>query len=211
MIFLPTRGRPQSILRFIECYHRTEAKEPVLLVTDHDDRSYDAITLPANFSIKVMPPHGGIGECMNAAFADHPNEVYYGLIADDVVPETPRWDQILINACLPYGISWGDDGVPGINLPTHPFIAGDLVRAIGWIACPTLKHWYTDNVCHDIAVGIGCGKFLPEVKLPHYHVFNDKAELDDTYLNQPSREKDKAAYLKFRQEELPGLLQRIRK
>lgn len=211
MIILPTKGRPDSIKRFIGCYAKTQASEPMMLVMDEADRSYDGIELPAQFSIKRMPPHGGIVECVNAVFREHPDKTYYGIMADDVVPETPRWDVKLKEACLPYGISWGDDSMPDIGLPTHPFLAGDLVRKMGWVVCPSLKHWYADNMVKDIADGLGCGRYLPEVKVPHYHVFNNKAELDDTYMNQPSRERDKEAYLAFRDKELPGLLKKIRR
>lgn len=209
MIILPTRGRPRSISRFAEHYVKTAASEPVKLVIDHDDSSYEGLSLPPQFSFKVMPPHNGISECVNSIFTDHPNLEYYGIMADDIVPETPHWDTILKEACLKYGIAWGDDTMPRIHLPTHPFVSGKLVRHIGWLTYTKTKHWYVDNVFKDIADIIG-GKLLTQVKTPHHHILNSKADLDETYMNQPSREKDKAAYLHFCEHELPALREHLK-
>ena len=209
MIFLPTRGRPDSIRRFAALYGKTSASAPVLLLVDHDDASYDNLILPPQFSILRMQPHNGISECFNAAFAAHPDLEYYGIMADDVVPETPHWDRLLKEACLAHGIAWGNDDMPQIGLPTHPFLSGRLVRHIGWLAYPGTKHWYVDNVCKDIADAIG-GCQLKTVHTPHWHILNDKAPLDDTYLNQPSRQKDEAAYQTFREHELPALQEKLK-
>lgn len=209
MIILPTRGRPESIRRFMSAYEATGAEEPVMLLVDHDDPSYDTLAMHPKFSIKKMPPHSGIGDCFNHAFKDFPSEEYYGIVADDVVPQTPGWDQLLKAACLPYGMSWGNDGVQGGNLCTHPFIAGDVVRRIGWLAAPGIKHWFVDNVWKDIAGVLGGGNYLPDVKMTHYHVLNGLAEMDDTYLSQPSREKDLQSFIAFRQTSFPEIARRI--
>jgi hypothetical protein len=210
MIILPTRGRPENIKRFIRQYHETQASEPLTLVIDHNDRSYDALELPPQFSVKTMGPHGGITECVNAVFADRPNEAYYGIMADDVVPQSLHWDRLLADACRPAAIAWGDDDQQDIGLPTHPFLGGDLVRALGWVVYPKVKHWYADNVVLDLADGLGIGKPMMEVKTPHYHVLNAKADLDDTYLSQPSREKDRLAYEAFKEKELPALIASVK-
>lgn len=208
MIFLPTRGRPDSIRRFMESYRKTDASEPVLLLVDNDDDSYAALDLHPHFRIMKMPEHGGISECFNIAFAAHPQEEAYGIMADDVLPETPHWDRLLKQACLPFSIAWGDDDMPSIGLPTHPFIAGDVARAIGWLAYPHTKHWFVDNVWKDIADMLG-GRQLAHVRTPHLHILNNKAPLDDTYLNQPSRQADENAYNAFKENELPVLREKL--
>lgn len=210
MIIMPTRGRPESVKRFARCYVETQASEPLTMVIDHDDKSYDKLELPPQFTVKVMPPHGGIGDCFNAMLEEHPDEVVYGVVADDVVPQTPHWDQLLKTACLPFGLSWGNDGVQGEKLCTHPFIAGDLARAIGWIAYPKTKHWFVDNVWKDIAIGVGHAAYLPDVHTPHFHVMNGKAELDETYMNQPSRERDFQAYAEFKKLHYEPLIARLK-
>jgi hypothetical protein len=209
MIILPTRGRPESIKRFMEAYVKTEATAQVLLVTDHDDNSYDALELHANFKRKIMPEHNGIGDCFNAVFAEYPDLEYYGVMADDVVPSSPKWDQKLKEACLPFNISWGNDGLQGANLPTHPHIAGDVVRSLGWIACPGVMHWFVDNMWKDIAGVLG-GKYLPDVLTPHYHVLSGQAELDDTYMNQPSREKDMIYYMRYKNSVWPDISEKLK-
>lgn len=209
MIILPTRGRPKSIERFMAAYANTGASALVLLVTDHDDPSYDALALHPNFKRKIMPPHRGIGECFNAVFAEYPNLEYYGVMADDVVPTSPQWDERLRAACLPFTIAWGNDGLMGEKLPTHPHIAGDVARTLGWLACPGVMHCFVDNMWMDIANVLGGGVYLSDVMTPHHHVLSGKAELDDTYLNQPSREKDMTNYAQFLKNEFPAIAARL--
>jgi hypothetical protein len=194
MIILPTKNRPQNLKRFIHAYRTTEATEKVCLIINADDLSYLDVSLPPSFFIEraeATAARPGLGLLINEVFNKYPDEEYYALMADDVVPETLHWDRILKDACLRCkGIAWGNDGIAGKRLSTHPFIYGNLVRQLGWICYPKLNHCYIDTCIHLMGKAFG-RKYFKEVKTTHYHPQAGKAALDDVYLNQPDAKVDK--------------------
>ena len=188
MIFLATRKRLANIERFIKAYHDTKATEKVILLVDEDDDTYQQLVLPEQFGILYFPK-STVTNLYNQAFALFPNEDVYGIMADDVVPETKDWDKTLRINALNVAVAWGDDGIQGIGLPTHPFLNGDIVRKLGFIAQPDLKHWYVDDFWLLMAHTIG-GAYCHGVKITHHHHLNGKAAMDDTYKNQPEASQD---------------------
>ena len=213
MVILPTLGRPKQLARFIEAYHVTCASSPVAVFFDAADPSlpeYDKIDYPGNF-IKVSVPAGTrLPEIQNLAFKHFPNRPWYGFVGDDCLPMTRDWDVLLAAACKPMGIAWPDDGIQGEKLATHPFIDGDLVRLIGWITPPGFVQYYTDNVLTDIARDLNRAMYMPNIKLMHMHHINGMAEMDATYARSGSMEQDRDAYINFRTNVYPHLIERLR-
>lgn len=210
MIILPTIYRPESLKRFIAAYTHTDASLPVYVVLDAGDAArYDSVAMPPQFKRVRAPAGTRIGDIFNMVFRQFPNEDYYGILSDDVVPETFRWDILLKEACGKDKIAWGYDGIQNELLPCHPFIGGDLVRKLGFLAAPGIKHWYVDNAWKDIAEGLNCGVFMPEIRLKHYHYTNGLAQKDRAYDTQPNPVKDEIAYNMWREKELPMLIKDI--
>ncbi len=204
-------GRPHNLKRFVEAYKATGATLPIHVMLDAADAiNYKDVEVPPNFKRCSVPAGTRIGSMYQILYHNFPNEEYYGIIADDVVPETPGWDVILKDACLPNKISWGFDGIQNGRLPTHPFIGGELVKKLGWWAPPGIQHWFIDNVWKIIADELGVGVYLPEVRMMHHHPVNKKAEDDDTYKNQPDHQADLNATNYFVQNHLAAALQRAR-
>jgi hypothetical protein len=130
---------------------------------------------------------------MNQYFRINPNEEYYALMADDVLPETEHWDIILKEGLKDCAITWACDGIQNEGLPTHPFLNGDVVRKLGYIAHPELKHCFIDNCWYIMGQILG-HKYYPNIKLTHLHHLIGKAPLDETYKNQPSMSEDAATF-----------------
>ncbi len=202
MILLPTKWRPKNLQRFIDRYKATNATEKVVVITEIDDDSYKDIELPAHWISRKYS--GGKGACshFNKIFAEFPDEEYYGIMADDVVPETPEWDKILKENCLPDKIAYGDDGIDHSKncnskfFPTHPFIGGDLVRKWGFIVPHWANHFGADQWWFEGGEQV----VLEHIALPHYHFSNRKAHYDKTYQTRPSSSDEKVKYIKFREE-----------
>ncbi len=210
MIILPTKGRPQNLRRFVSAYLRTGGSLPIYVVFDAKDAfRYNDVKTPANWVRAAAPSGTPLGGIFDLIFKKYPNEDYYGMVADDVVPETEGWDVALSEACKPDKIAWGEDGIQNERLPVHPFIGGDLVRKLGWWAAPNLKHWFVDNVWKDLTVALNNGVYLPNVKMIHHHIVNGKAQNDRTYDDQPSHDDDYFNYMKFKNEEFPQLIKRL--
>lgn len=198
MIVLPTKGRPESLRRFIKAYNATAAILPIHIIFDAADaHSYNHIETPPHWKRVSAPAGTPIGEIFGLIFKKYPDEPYYGMVADDVLPETSGWDVIMSELCKPDKIVWGDDDIHGEKLPVHPFIGGELVRKLGWWAAPGLKHWFVDNVWKSLADALECGLYLPQVKMTHLHPVNGRAPMDRTYKEQPNHKEDELSYVRF--------------
>lgn len=211
MIILPTKGRPENLRRFVRCYNETCATLPIWVIFDAcDAHRYNDVETPKHWKRACVPFQTPIGKIFNLVFEKYPNEPYYAMVADDVVPETAMWDTIMAELCQPDKIVWGCDDIQNDALPVHPFIGGDLVRALGWWAAPGLKHWFVDNVWKEITNHLQNGVYLPNVKMIHRHFINGRAPNDRTYQEQPDHAADQYHYNKFMRDEFPILIKRLK-
>lgn len=211
MIILPTLHRPESLRRFVDAYNKTCATLPIHVMLDEGNaNAYKEVRLPEHWKRCSVPSGSRLGDIFNMVFRRFPDEEYYGMVADDVVPETMIWDIILRDSCLPGRIAWGWDGIQNERLPVHPFIGGDLVRKLGFWAAPGVKHWFVDNIWKAFADELQCGIYLPQVKMTHYHYVNGMAPVDRTYSSQPNHIEDKLAHEHFMQNEFLSAVERAR-
>jgi hypothetical protein len=122
----------------------------------------------------------------------------YGALAsfgDDHMPRTPGWDVRLLNALSGTGIGYGNDLLQGENLPTAPVISSNIVRALGWMCEPSLRHYYVDDVWKTLGVGAGCLVYLPDVVIEHCHPARTGRPQDATYVEAMADwAADEAAY-----------------
>lgn len=210
MLILPTKGRPESLKRFIKAYKSTCATLPIWIILDANDAyRYADIDIPKHWKRVSVPTGTPLGGIFSRLFDKYPDEPYYAMVADDVVPETSGWDVIMAGLCKPNKIVWGWDGIQNEKLPVHPFIGGDLVRKLGWWAAPGLKHWFVDNVWKNLAESLSCGIYLPNVKMTHHHHINGYAAVDRTYREQPNHAADEREYIRFMREEYPGIIKSL--
>ena len=193
MWFLPSRSRPQNIQRLIS--NLAGMTTLAIIFLDYDDpmlQGYWDLNWPL-FWQTVKSDRMPLSEVYNNEFRLIPNLDWYGFLADDVVPETPDWDRLLVEAAGKDGLAFGDDGINGGSFATHFVLGGDLARSIGWLALPGLDRIYIDTVWNDIAVERGVRRYLPEVKLTHLHFSNRRALRDKTY-NKYNKDRDKSLY-----------------
>lgn len=195
MFILPTRGRPEGLKRFVEACERTRAWGwPCRVRVDADDPAlpgYHALALPPWFTLRVGPRISN-APSLNEQFAAEPSWSFYGVLADDVVPETVGWDRALIVAAGRDGVAFANDGIQGSKIATHPVLGGDFVRSLGFIALPGLKRLYADNVWTEIAKDRGVLRYVPDVSVRHLH-FSNGAPMDETY-KKPEGDADRAIY-----------------
>ena len=196
MILLPSRGRPSKLARYFEAYHATEAVEPgIVMIEARDEEAYADVALPEGWR-KVTVPQSLVSKKFNdGAFVYAPNESRYFVMADDVVPETKHWDQILVEEAEDYKIAFGNDCINPPPPVGHPCIGGNLVRALGWLAHPAFGHFYWDNALRDIALGLG-DEFLtyrPDIVMRHLH-WTVTGEYDQACRERGDPSDDKRTY-----------------
>lgn len=200
MWVLPSRSRPHNLQRLFDAWIKTGATTPVELCLDLDDPcwpEYAQMGMPPGWHL-VMANRHGLSCLYNDNYKRHPNEPWYGFIADDVVPMTKDWDVRLIEEAGSNGMAVPAGGHDANGAP-HFVLGGDLVREIGWLSLPDLDRLYIDTVWQDIAEARDVLKRVPDVVLEHRHFSNGKALLDDTYRKR-NKFKDKLIYDKWRTE-----------
>ena len=203
MILLPSRGRPQLLQRFFQV--GKPSLKGIVILDEDDFHHYKKVTIPDFWDVIVLPRNCISYKC-NKVFEMFPNEEFYGITNDDVVPETEEWDLKLLYHAGKENFAYGDDGIN--HRWSTSVMGGDLVRQLGWVLCPAVRHFYTDDAW-EILKEIGLGIFLPDIKVTHYHFSNGKAPVDKTYMERGIPEEDRVRYEDWKRDEWPSLKQKL--
>lgn len=212
MWILPTLGRPKECAEVIaSMIARGITTQGILVVNGTEDEdAYRQIPLPSNWTIEVLPENIGACGAMRKAFADYPQEPWYGLICDDEYVFTDQFDKLLIEAAGDWCISHGNDGVPG-NIHTYVAIGGELVRSVGFWAIDELWHGHHDRIWQKIGYGLGLIRFCSDVQTEHRTFdYQTVAEKDATYaLKWQQIELDDWLYANWIANEWPTIHRRL--
>lgn len=206
-VLVPSRGRPQNLRRLVNAIHATATGDVWILTRiDDDDPTRAQYAGIADFT--ASGPRRFYAASVNelASISLFREDVtHLAMFGDDVLPETVGWDQLLIDALGDrLGIAYGSDGLEhlhGEDLPTHFITQTDLYRRLGWIALPTIRHLFLDNVARELGKGLTNFQYVPAAKLTHLHRWNKAAPDDQTYRDandKRKRELDRRAYLAWR-------------
>lgn len=213
-ILLPTRGRPDNLARFFSAVEATADDWHLYLRLDTDDPAapaYDKVLTQRHPHISAFHgPRIGFAASLNemAARAEKDGVSHVGMFGDDVVPETPHWDTRLIEGLgEDLGVAYGDDGLRNKHapdLPTHYITQIEVYRRLGYLAPPTIRHLFLDNVARDVGRYLKNFVFVP-VKIRHLHPWIEGEHLDDTTYkeggrNPNIRDADKRAYIRWTQD-----------
>jgi len=180
--------------------------------TDPDAGDYSQVTLPPNWTLRVAKERGEVGGRMEELFRTYPTAKFYSIVNDDVVPETPHWDTELAAAAGDWNVAYPWDMLTGMG--TQFLVGGKLVRAVGSFSLGFI-HTMVDRAWMDIGQGIGRLIFRKDVHLRHEHWSRDRSLRDKTYSRSfngmATIPYDKALYAKWYAEDLPKLIERLKK
>lgn len=183
MIFLVTYRRPLLAQRFIEAAVATGMTSPGTMLVQGDDRGY-GFALPKGWSKGVAATNLGLIKGLNSCFAQHRDAPWFGLVADDLVPETQDWDKRLLEQLHPMGVvSCNDANRPfaGGRVCGATFLDGDLVRSQGFIGPPCCWHSFTDDWLELVGRTFPCLNRVADVVVRHETpVFGDRPP-DETH------------------------------
>lgn len=221
VIVVPSRGRPERATEMLAACRATSTAHTAYLVTvDVDDPTLPAYrkAITDRFVlVYAVKPAGHVG-AINAGAEralrwQRPYAI--GKLDDDHRPRTRGWDSALLDAlrAAGSGIAYGNDLLQGQNLPTAPVITADIIKTLGWMAPPTLRHLYCDNFWRDLGEQAGCLHYLPSVVVEHMHPLAGKAPMDDGYrrVNAPERfSEDGAAYEAYKRDDLAADAAKVR-
>lgn len=193
LMLLPTRGRPAKAWDAVASFHATSAgRAQLLLLLDEDDPERDTYRVTLAKELLSVGQRVGMCASLNRAVHDFPDYAYYGFFGDDHRFCTPDWDRIAIETIEGKGNGWGvfygDDLLQGQKLPTAVVLSGTIVKTLGWMCLPGLRHMYADNVWKTLGESIDRLFYDPKVVIEHMHFSNGKSVLDDQYrqVNNPA-------------------------
>ena len=184
--------------QMVKSFHKTSAIKTAFVAyfDDNDDKLDDYHAICKEYEIASFSDCGRtLTQCFNDIFYALPKFDYYHLTNDDVVYKTDGWDEKFLRALEGRtGIAYGNDMLQGENLPTFPFISGDIARALGWLQQPLLTKLCGDQIWKEIGNAAHCLHYVPEVIIEHRHFINNKRENDDPeYLKVYSKDRMKFA------------------
>lgn len=211
VVIVPSRGRPHTVAEMAEAFDATCTADTWLcFAVDQDDPTADDYRCDdlGDVSIAVFDhePRTMVHALNRAAlsYVDMPKPwptAAVAFLGDDHRPRTVGWDRVYLDALAARpGIVYGNDLIQGANLPTQCAMSTEIVRALGYMAPPTLTHLYVDNYWLDLGRGAGCLTYLPDVVIEHLHPVAGKAEWDDGYRrvnDQAMYHADGAAYAAY--------------
>lgn len=213
-ILLPTRGRPDNFDRFVKACYATGDDWHLYVRLDIDDPAateYDPVLAECGYEVSVF--HGnrvGFASSVNelAAHAERDGVSHLGMFGDDVLPITEKWDTRLMEGLGErLGISYGNDGLRNKHardLPTHYVTQTEVYRRLGYLAPPTIRHLFLDNVARDIGRYLGNFVYVP-VSIKHLHPWAEGEQIHDTTYaeggrNAELRRADQMAYIQWSQD-----------
>ena len=180
LLIVPTRGRPEKSIEFYEAFKGNSPISDLVFGLDDDDIEYPRID-GVLYEVNPRAMMNGTLNLIATKYADKYD--YIAFMGDDHRIRTPEWDVRLVEAIkdLPYGISYGNDLFQGANLPTAVLVNSNIIKKLGFMAPPAMKHLYLDNFWRDMGNKLGSLRYLNDVIIEHMHYLNGKAEEDAGY------------------------------
>lgn len=223
-IIVPTRTRPQNIVRVLEAWSETRAHEnaDLIVVIDTDDTEYHEYTKVLTGQPAVVmriPKWTPMVPKLNAAAAVLATQGKYaalGFAGDDHLPRTPGWSTIYLDALaeLGTGIVHGNDGYQRENLPTEWAMTVDIILALGRMVPAPVDHLYCDNSIQDLGRGADCLRYLSDVNIEHVNPYAGKVAMDAQYKSVNSRaqySRDGTIYERWKRQQLQLDIKSVRK
>jgi len=189
LTIVPSRGRPENIAALINSFRDTQLYSDLLVVVDDDDERLDEyVTLtndaPDWFTL-AHTERKRLGPTLNE-FAVKNVERYdiIGFMGDDHRPRTWHWDQRFaasLAALGGVGVTYGNDLIQGMNLPTAVWMSSCIVETLGYMVPPGMIHLYLDDFWKALGLRIQRLSYVNDVIIEHMHPVAGKAPWDDRY------------------------------
>ena len=214
LMVVPVRGRRKLLERFIESFAATrELDTRLLLVADDGDDCYEGISLPSFATMRRIPRTYVVDKVNQFAVPATRNHLYIGNTGDDNVMETPGWDRYLIEPLEKKGHGWSyPDDIRRRDIPENVIISAPIIKALGWMQCPLMRHYWVDHVWADLGRATGRLFFVPYVVQPHHHYLAAPGvDHDQTYKDaERYAQHDADAYETWRRDHFTRDLETVR-
>lgn len=196
--------------QLLSAHEELSAASDLLFVIDANDPEHDqyhfevgqerCMTIDNNSRGMAYP----INKAANA-IAKQDKYDFFAFLGDDHRPRTAEWDLQLMAAMQRRpSMAYGNDLLQGKRLPTMITMTSDIVKALGGMVPPNMKHLYLDNFWKKLGEDLGSLTYLEDVIIEHMHPVAGKAEWDEGYKEVNAQEVysfDALAYQNYIQSE----------
>lgn len=178
---LPTRGRIDNLRRFLTSARETATDTPGWVLVNRDElrrkrAQYDqAMKLaPPGWSIKPVTAKC-YGDALRYIWKDIKDMDWVGLVSDDLVPVSSKWDVQLLSGIGGWNFISTNDGwqanadIMKGRMHGATVWSGNLLRAVGWLMPPDLRHIFHDDVWETLGRETGCWSVRMDIMVKHLH------------------------------------------
>jgi hypothetical protein len=218
-LIVPSRGRPDNIVRLYEALIKTNADVELVVGTDQDDpkiQQYYDVIANRNISMVVSPERSRFGPTLNSIAKRYADEYeYLAWCGDDHLPITKEWDKRYREELskMKSGIVYGNDLVQGVNIPTQMAFTSNIVKALGYAVPEGFIHLFIDNFFLELGKRLDGAIYLEDVIVQHLHYSVGNSQQDQTYKEANSPENwsnDQKRFHQYMTEEIDKDVEKIR-
>lgn len=179
---LPTRNRPENLKRFLKAAKEIGTSTPGLILVNQDEydqsrMAYDALQIFMLPNWQIIPVKAkSYGDAIRAIWPKVKRLDWVGLVSDDLVPCTPGWDVKLINSLQGWNVVSSNDGwqaqsgdIQRDRIHGAICFSGDLLRTIGWMFPPKLRHIFHDDMLETLGRETACWQVKSDILVKHLH------------------------------------------
>lgn len=178
--FLPSYGRPEQLLALRDA--PGGMPEDLLVLVNEDDPRRADYEATSAWPIHFVPAGSRVCDVWREVFRLFPDDPYYGVLSDDLIPLTAGWHEKMVEAAGKHrfanprgGPMWPQ------KLRSAVCIGGDLVRAMGGLTPVGFRHNFVDDVWDLVGQTFRLIAPLPDVTVEHRHPLFGTAEADATH------------------------------
>jgi len=182
-ILVPTRGRAESLLRFLLSLAATTSRPAaieVVLAVDSDDAPPPLPKLPFEVKTHFGPPGRTMGE-LNAAACSASRGDFIMLMNDDVIVRSRGWDRLVRRAIRRFPdrlvLVHVNDTLIRDHLCVFPILSRTCIEVLGGLASPEYERYRIDDHLQDpfdmlARVGVRRTVYLPDAIFEHRNSVN---------------------------------------
>lgn len=199
LVIVPSRNRPESVAEITQCLLDNSLDVDICFGLDDDDTStYEHVPGVIYETNPRLMMNGTLNLIANK-YAD--SYKFLCFMGDDHRPRVHGWDKILSEPLkVKPGFSYGNDLIQREFLPTAVVVSSEIVKSLGYMAPPILKHLYLDNFWLDLGKAIDSINYFDDVVIEHMHPLLEKSSVDNTYNESwVLVNHDKAMYEKYKE------------
>jgi len=185
-VLVPTRKRLVDFKLFGDSWMKTtEGKSVVIVAIDYDDDTYDEIinnnTYPFIYERQTSKPILKILNDMAVRYSEQ--YICVSFIEDDCTYNTAGWETLILNKINEIGdnaIVWCEDLVNHHHIVGIPFMNSNIIRKLGWMACPKFNSLFTDHYWKHLGERLNSLYYFSDIIIEHRHYSKGKRVADET-------------------------------